>query len=304
MIKHHSDTFFCMSKYIYRFQIYYNIMSVVTKRSMLMNAASKAATMMGLNMENNTISVPRVTHEYLENHVMDTYKDSPDYSINNVNGYGEIEIPTLSITSKGIAIDHHRGDIRSNRGPFNVVGRALLVTDLVNPYSNNNIIARTSRFLNEELYIISNTLMEKINTVCIIAALVIAIIIWYRSYILDLTQIYVFKKDLDIPEDRAQDYETLEKLRQYMDLPGVEILNETLTARLKDLVNRNASKVHDAESLSKLKEYNETLNSRNMYYAKLALSIVPGIVAVWSIFKRTSVHRDSAASTKVVYIGN
>lgn len=247
-------------------------------------------------------TAPRVTHEFLEDHVMSTYKESPDYSINNVNGYGELEIPTLAITSKGISIDHHRGDSNSNIGPFNIGGRALLVADLINPNSNNNIISRGMRFANEELYIISNTLMEKINTVCIIAALVIAIIIWYRSYILELTQIYVFKKDLEIPEDREKDYATMEKLRLYMDIPGVEIQNPELTAELKDLLNRNSAKVHDAESLRKLKEYNETLNSRNMYYAKLALSIVPGIVAVWSIFKRTSVHRNASSSTRVLSI--
>lgn len=149
-----------------------------------------------------------LSHTELEQIIQKPFINSPDYAIANVEGYDTIK----------------------------------LFTSLFSFNDQNNLWQRSKRFLNEKLYVVDSVWFDKIATLCLIISLIIAIIILYSSWELDVHSEYVFN---------------------------------------------NPNNASDLNKQTKLNLYNKW-NGMPLLITKTIIIIVPALITLWRIFKRTT----------------
>lgn len=217
-------------------------------------------------------------HKSLENYIEGPFKRSSDYSILNIDGYPQTDLFGHKFLSPN--------------------GIWHLGIDLATPYSDNTIWDRTKRLFNEKYYVVDSTsLLDRISTACVIIAAIIACVVAYRAFVLDIIQVYDFKENVINAEQNAKcDACKINPSPASTAITGSGGLDTSSvlvdTPALSPDCICSCKSVNDPERIEALNDYNNSFNSKGLLYARLALNIIPGMMVLWSIFKRTSVHRN------------
>jgi hypothetical protein len=221
------------------------------------------------------IYTPIITHKILEEKIFDAFKQSPDYSIKNINGYRNGE----------------------------------LALNLFNPYDPNNALARIRRLKNESLYVVNCDNLDKLTTVLIIISAVIAMVIFYRSYTLNAKQIYVFNTTEADADDSVtqgyvfknpEDYDDIKKVEQLKAYNSLSDSVQQMYVFKNDSDAKDPAKVaqlkayneiHNPDKVAQLKAYNNSWSTLGWTMGRSVLVAIPAAITAWQIYKRTSVHR-------------